>query len=266
LNGYAAHCERLGLDQIEELDAYTVARFLEDCCASQLAARSQARTLSALRGWFRFLVRERLLPDDPTILAPRPRFSARLPHAPTRDQIEALLQAPAGETPRATRDCAMLMLLYASGLRVSELLGLKLEDLDLMRGTLRVRGKGEKERLVPMGEPALQQLRKHLAQRDASKAAARSRLVFVSPRGGALTRQWVWKMVGAYANAALPDGRHLHPHQIRHAFATHLLVGGADLRSLQTLLGHSDITTTQIYTDVADTQLAAVHRRTHPRG
>jgi integrase/recombinase XerD len=212
----------------------------------------------------RFLVREDELEADPTELAARARIGRRLPRPLSVEQVLRLIETPDPQRARGLRDRAMLSLMYASGLRVSELLGLKLRDVDLARGVLAAYGKGGKRRLVPIGEVALQHLEAHLVAQPAARRLAAEGWVFHRPSGKPWTRQMVWKLVSQHARSAGIPGR-VHPHRLRHSFATHLLAGGADLRSVQTLLGHSDIVTTEIYTHVSPATLRAEYERSHPR-
>jgi integrase/recombinase XerD len=228
-------------------------------------ARSSARQLSALRGLFRFLVRERAVAEDPTALVDRPRLTRRLPRVMSFAEVERLLAAPDTTTDRGVLHAAMLHLMYASGLRVSELCALRLSDLDLQRGLVRARGKGGKQRLVPVGEVALEHATHYLNEVRPRHAAEGDMTLFVSPRGpGCFTREGFWRMVRRYAVAAgivpLPS-----PHKLRHSFATHLLRGGADLRAVQALLGHADLGTTEIYTHVAQDHVRDAHAKSHPR-
>ncbi len=250
-----------GVIRPEELELWVISRFLGELSESGLSARSLARHLSTLRGFAKFLVREGYLAHDPTVHSARPRVGRRLPRTLELDQVLRLVEAPDVSRPRGLRDRAMLGLAYASGLRASELVGLSLGDLDLASGVLSVEGKGQKRRLVPIGERALLWLIAYLEHRPAT----RSNAVFLSPRGGALTRQGFWKIVDTYARAVGITGR-VYPHRLRHSFATHLLEGGADLRSVQTLLGHADITTTEVYTHITNDHLRTEYARTHPRG
>jgi len=229
-----------------------------------LAPRSQARALAAVRGFLRFCVRERRLPDDPTARLVVRRPPARLPHALGGRDVEALLAAPRDAEPLGVRDRALLELLYACGLRVSELVGLRGEQVNLEAGFVRVVGKGGKERVVPLGRPARAAVDAWLAARRAAGRGRPSPFVFAGPTGRPLTRQAVWKLVRKRALAA-GLGKRVFPHMLRHTFATHLLTGGADLRVVQALLGHADVGTTQIYTHVTPTRLREVHRRHHPR-
>jgi integrase/recombinase XerD len=264
----------IGADSIASLMASNVQR--------GFGARSSARQLSALRGFFRFLVRERALPEDPTALVDRPRVGRKLPRVLSFEQVERLLAAPDPATDRGALHGAMLHLMYASGLRVSELCALRTGDIDLQRGLVSVSGKGGKRRLVPVGEAALDRIAQYvrdvrprmaerLRQRDGQ---AETTALFVSPVAssraaraalrGHLTREGFWRMVRRYAVEAgivpLPS-----PHKLRHSFATHLLRGGADLRAVQAMLGHADLGTTEIYTHVAQDHVRAAHAKAHPR-
>jgi integrase/recombinase XerD len=239
--------------------------FLASLKQESLSATSVARLLSALRGWYRFLANENILNVNPLRDVAVARRSVRLPKTLTLQEVTALLDVPVRHRAEDRRDRVMLELLYASGLRVSELVGLTLAQIDLELGCLRVVGKGAKERMVPMGQAArallveyLEQVRPTLLKRRAS------RHVFVSRRGHKLTRQGCWKLLSLRARRA-GIFKPISPHMLRHSFATHLLEGGADLRSVQAMLGHADIATTQIYTHVDRRRLKQVHRQFFPR-
>lgn len=230
------------------------------------STRSAARALSCLRGFYKYLVRERVLEDNPTSHIDNPKLGRPLPKSLTQNDVEKLLAAPREENAVCQRDRAMLELLYACGLRVTELVGLSLDQINLRQGVLRVTGKGKKERLVPMGEPAQRVLTVYLRRwRAELLRAAPSDIVFPSVRGQKMTRQTFWHRIKYWAKTAGVE-KPLSPHTLRHAFATHLLNHGADIRSVQMLLGHSDISTTQIYTHVARERLKQLHGRHHPRG
>ena len=231
----------------------------------RLSPRSQARHLAAVRMFHRFLVAERHAPDDPTEQVETPRQSRRLPIFLTLDEVEALLEAPRDTTPAGLRDRAMLHVLYATGLRVSELVGLTVNAVQLDAGYLVARGKGDKERLVPLGRRAVAEVRAWLGRGRPELLRGRaSRALFVGPRGTALTRQGVWKLLRRHALAA-GIRKPLSPHKLRHSFATHLVERGADLRVVQAMLGHADLATTQIYTHVSVERLLAAYRQAHPR-
>ena len=268
-----AHAETVGVVELEGVDLGVVSSWLGELSRAGLGPRSTARHLSAARGLFKFLMREGELRADPTELAARPRFGRKLPRALGEEEMVTLIEAPPQDTLRGLRDRAMLSLMYAAGLRVSELVSLTLGDVDRARGIVSALGKGKKRRLVPLGEVALDHLTAYLearAEGDRAKAHGRARdakvsqLLFPSPRGGKLTRQAFWKIVGRTARGAGIRG-HVHPHQLRHSFATHLLSGGADLRSVQTLLGHANVATTEIYTHVSQDRVRQAYRKAHPR-
>ena len=229
-------------------------------------ARSSARMLSALRHFHRLLVREGRLAADPTLLVDAPKLPRSLPKALSESEIERLLKAPP-DTPLGLRDRAMLELMYATGLRVSELVGIVAAQVNLRQGVLRVLGKGGKERLVPLGDEAAHWLERYVAAaRPLLLKGARSEALFVSNRRAAMTRQMFWTLVRKYAAASGIAAARVSPHVLRHSFATHLLNHGADLRAVQLMLGHSSLSTTQIYTLVAREGLKRLHARHHPRG
>ena len=266
--------EEAGLSEVEQLDLGQISAWIRQMSKSGLGPRSTARHLSAARGLCKFLMREGVLRADPTELCARPRFGRKLPRALGESEMLTLIEAPSPESLRGLRDRAMLSMMYAAGLRVSELVSLTVGDVDRARGIVSALGKGKKRRLVPLGEVALDHLAAYLdarsteqrarAKRAAAKSPKVSELLFPSPRGGKLTRQAFWKIVGRTARGAGLRG-HVHPHQLRHSFATHLLSGGADLRSVQTLLGHSNIATTEIYTHVSQDRVRQAYRKAHPR-
>jgi len=233
---------------------------------AQLQASSTSRLLSSLRRFYQYALRQGLLQADPSLLIERPKLPRRLPHSLTEAEVEALLLAPDTNKVLGARDRAMLETLYATGLRVSELVHLKLSEVSLDMGVLRVMGKGSKERLVPLGEQAMDNLQSYLnTARAALLAQRQSDALFVTARGAAMTRQMFWYLIKRYAIAG-GVRKHLSPHTLRHAFATHLLNHGADLRVVQMLLGHADISTTQIYTHIAHERLQQLHAKHHPRG
>jgi len=229
-------------------------------------ASTQARLLASLRRLYQYLLRERRATEDPTLAIEPPKRTPRFPKSLSEADVEALLGAPDPRTTLGLRDRAMLETLYATGLRVSELVGLKSVEVGLDMGVVRVIGKGSKERLVPLGEEAMAWIARHLRESRPQLLRGRtSDFVFVTARGQPMTRQAFWQLIKRYAARAIP-GRALSPHTLRHAFATHLLNHGADLRVVQMLLGHADISTTQIYTHVARERLKALHAKHHPRG
>ncbi|MBN1609883.1 MAG: tyrosine recombinase XerD [Polyangiaceae bacterium] len=271
LSRFASFAEENGCTEPATLDLGVLSAWQASLGRAGLGTRSAARHLSSVRGFLRFLLREGLLTEDPSALAARPRSGRRLPRALSEDEMRRLIEAPDVSNLRGLRDRAMLSLGYACGLRASELVGLKLGDIDLQRGVVAAFGKGSKRRLVPLGEVALDHVQAYLAarrERDShggrARAAAGSPYLFGTARGKPLTRQTFWKCVRKYAGIA-GLRRLAHPHQLRHSFATHLLVHGADLRSVQTMLGHADVATTEIYTHVTREHVRDAHRRSHPR-
>ena len=246
-------------------DVEAVRRYMDSLYKAKLGSRSVARHLSTLRSFYAFLVREGRLASDPTEHLGTPRQWQTIPKFLNLDEIERLSQSPDTARTTGARDHAMIELLYAAGLRVSELCSLGVGDLNLDLGVLRATGKGRKQRMIPVGKPALAAVRAYLESgRPALLKGRPSRYLFVTARGGPMTRQAFWKLLRGHGRKA-GVFRHLTPHVIRHSFATHLLEGGADLRSVQTMLGHADISTTQIYTHVSGAHLKAVYRRHHPR-
>jgi integrase/recombinase XerD len=231
------------------------------------SARSNARLLTALRAFFAWRLRRGERTDDPTALLDPPRLPRSLPKAQAESQVDAMLATPDIATPLGLRDRAMLELMYAAGLRVSELVALPATAVNLRQGVLRVLGKGGKERLVPLGEEAQHWLERYLAQARPALAAGRTPAwLFLNPGGQVLSRQQFWQLVKRHGAAAAIDPHRISPHVLRHSFATHLLNHGADLRALQMLLGHSSLSTTQIYTLVAREHLKRLHAQHHPRG
>ena len=228
--------------------------------------RSTARQLSSFRRFFRYLIREGLITEDPTAQIAMPKIGRSLPRSLSESEVEALLAAPAVADPLGHRDRTMLEVLYATGLRVSELVHLKLGQVNLNQGVIRVLGKGNRERLIPLGEEAVRWLRTFIESGRTDILLDRSTdFLFPTRRGDRMTRQAFWHIIKRYARKASVD-RDLSPHTLRHAFATHLLNHGADLRVVQMLLGHSDLSTTQIYTHVARERLKELHSGHHPRG
>ncbi len=266
LNGFAAWLEKERTRALDAAESGDIEAWLAWRFAQRTQPRSAARYTSALKRFYRFLLRERLVASDPTRNLDRPKLPRALPKTLTEADVEQLLASAGGDAPATLRDRAMLETLYATGLRVSELVTLKLAALNLNDGVLRVTGKGNKDRLVPLGEEAVRWLRRYFDEaRPLLLGAHRSDAVFVTPRGAGMTRQAFWHLIKRRARAA-GIVRPLSPHTLRHAFATHLLNHGADLRVVQMLLGHSDISTTQIYTHVARERLKQLHAQHHPRG
>ncbi|MEX1032554.1 MAG: site-specific tyrosine recombinase XerD [Cellvibrionaceae bacterium] len=251
---------------LKQVTAENLHGHLADRLRQGLSARSTARFLSCVRGFYRYLIRENELEADPTAHIQNPKLGKPLPKSLTEEDIEALLSAPLVDDPIGLRDKTMLEVLYACGLRVSELVGLTLAQVNLRQGVVRVFGKGSKERLVPLGEEAADWLRRYVHEaRPLLIKGAVSEVLFPSTRGVTMTRQTFWHRIKYWAKVA-GISKALSPHTLRHAFATHLLNHGADLRVVQLLLGHSDLSTTQIYTHVASSRLKSLHAAHHPRG
>lgn len=255
------------ISDVREIGSRHLIGFLTALRERGLAARSQARILTTLRRFYRFLAREEALPNgDPTAHLLLPKMGRPLPHAPSRIQVEAILGKPDSSTLLGLRDQAMLELLYATGLRVTELVKLEVKQVNLEAGFLRVRGKGGRERVVPLGAQAREKVQTYLnLSRPALLKGRSSAYLFVSRSAKSMTRQAFWHLLKLYSLQSEEGGK-IYPHAFRHAFATHLLDGGADLRAVQAMLGHVDIATTQIYTHLTSERLREVHKKFHPRG
>lgn len=263
---YADFLQQNGRDTVGVEDTALILKHLIHLRNEGLGARSRARHLVAVRGFYRFLAREKLLPLDPSKLVDLPKSTLKLPDVLNPAEVQRLLNAPDGRKPSGLRDAAMLEVLYAAGLRVSELVHLKIQDLRLEAGFVRVMGKGSKERVVPIGQYAREKVLFYLENaRGRMVKEGASPYLFVGRGGRPMTRQGFWKLLRRYA-AAAGLFKKVTPHSLRHSFASHLLEGGADLRAVQVMLGHADISTTQIYTHVAGDRLKELHRRFHPRG
>jgi integrase/recombinase XerD len=267
LTAWAAWLERNGHKHLLAAERGDVESFLAAQFGLKAKTTSIGRRLSSLRRFYRLQAAQGMVKADPTLRIRSPKLPRGLPKSLSEKQVEALLDAPACDTTLGLRDRAMLETLYATGLRVSELVGLKLGQVSFDTGVVRVLGKGNKERLVPLGEEAVAWLSRYLAiSRVALAGVGKSDAVFITARRGPLTRQAFWQLIKRYALKAGIASATLSPHTLRHAFATHLLNHGADLRVVQLLLGHADITTTTIYTHVARERLKQLHARHHPRG
>jgi integrase/recombinase XerD len=256
---------RTDLEQFSRFLKAELAKAGEENLFAFLASRrgrasSAARRVSTLKRFYQYCLRERHIKADPTLKLDPPKRAPRFPKSLSEADVEALLAAPDTATPLGLRDRAMLETLYATGLRVSELVALKTFEVNLDANVLRAMGKGSKERLVPLGEEAAHWISRYLKTRN-----GKSDTLFITSRGGGMTRQAFWHLIRRYGGRAIP-GKKLSPHVLRHAFATHLINHGADLRVVQLLLGHADISTTQIYTHVARERLKALHAKHHPRG
>ncbi len=250
--------------ELESVERLHIVKYFQALRTSGISSRSVARALAAIRGMFRFLVAERHLKRDPTENIENPKLWTTLPKSLQPSEVEALLRAPEDGTPAGLRDRAMLELLYATGLRVSELIRVRLEDLVMDAGFLRTIGKGSKERIVPFGETAAAAITRYVEHGRPHFVKQPDPHLFLSQRGRPMTRQSFWMKIVKYAREA-GIRAHISPHVLRHSFATHLLENGADLRSVQMMLGHSDISTTQIYTHVSRARLQKMYDSYHPR-
>lgn len=272
LRRYVAFLSARGIARAEEVDDIVVRSFIASVSASThgpddapYKATSVSRVLSAVRSFHRFLLGEGITPQDPTSEVARPRVPRALPHPLGLDEVDRLIEAPDRSTSTGLRDRAILEVLYGAGLRVSELTGLDVDDLDLEGGSVRVVGKGGKEREVPIGRHAQHAVAAYLARARPSLVGPQTRgALFLNTRGGRLSRQACAKLLAVYATRA-GIGRRVSPHDLRHSFATHLLEGGADVRVVQELLGHASVATTQIYTLVTEEHLREVYYTAHPR-
>ena len=249
------------LDRVKRQD---IVRYFQSLRSSGISARSVARALAALRGFFRFLVRERHLQHDPTENVDNPKLWTTLPKSLQPSEVEALLDAPDRTTAEGLRDAAMLELLYATGLRVSELIRVEVENIELDAGFLRTFGKGSKERIVPFGDSARKAIAAYIERGRPEFNRRNDPHLFLTNRSRPMSRQTFWMKIVKYARQA-GIRSHISPHVLRHSFATHLLENGADLRSVQLMLGHSDISTTQIYTHVSRARLQKLYDQFHPR-
>jgi integrase/recombinase XerD len=262
---YLRFLESQGVSDLSRTEPETLYAYLGTLKVKKLSSRTQARVLSALRTFYRFLQEESLRQDNPALILQGPKSKRSLPKTLSGAEVESLIRQPRPDSPPGLRDAAMIEVLYATGLRVSELISLTLDQLELEAHLLRTMGKGSKERLVPIGRTASELLLKYLQNGRAFFLKGRSSpWVFVNARGGRLSRQGFWKILRHHAQKAGIMKR-VSPHTLRHTFATHLLEGGADLRSIQTMLGHADISTTQIYTLITNEHLRETYRRYHPR-
>jgi integrase/recombinase XerD len=263
---YLAFLQTNDISNISTRDTTYILKHLISLRDAGLGPSSRARHLVALRGFYRFLVQEKIIPHDPTKQIELPKSGLKLPNVLSVEEVKRLLNSPDTKTRLGVRDAAMFELLYASGLRVSELVNLKLRDINLEAGFVRVFGKGSKERIVPIGQHAKEKVRTYLEiARPNQLKNTISPFLFVARKGKPMTRQGFWKLLKRYA-LGLGMHKKISPHSFRHSFASHLLEGGADLRAVQIMLGHVDISTTQIYTHISRTHLKEMHLKYHPRG
>lgn len=262
-NGYLA---KNGVDVCKAVSA-NITGHLTGLIGVGLSVRSYTRSLIAIRGLYRYLYKKKLINENPCDNIDLPRFNQKLPDFLTIEEVDKLLSAPSADTVRGLRDKAMIETLYATGLRVSELIGLKLNGVDLQKGYITAFGKGSKERAVPLGESAMLWLQRYIEQsRPELTKGKTSQYLFLTARHARMTRQNFWVLIKKMAMTACISARRIRPHILRHSFATHMLERGADLRMVQAMLGHSDISTTQIYTHITKERLKKQHNATHPRG
>jgi len=267
LGQYRAFLHEAGIDSVDAVGPDDVSRFVASLSARGLAATTIARKVASVRGLHRFLTAEELVAIDPTALVDAPQRPGSLPKALSVDEVERLIDAAGGETALAARDTAILEFMYASGARVAETVDLDVMDLELDDAVALVTGKGAKQRLVPLGRHAVAALRRYLERRLELKGdRSDSGALFLSTRGHRLTRQAIWQIVRKCAERASLDAETVSPHVLRHSAATHMVEGGADLRTVQEILGHASISTTQVYTRVSPQHLYEVYVTAHPRG
>lgn len=263
--GFIDHLSEMNISDIGAVAPLDIVKYIGSLRDGGISPRSSSRKLTAIRMFYRFLNTEGYIKSNPTLLVELPKGISRLPKAISLDMVDILLSAPDTKKPLGLRDKAMLEVLYATGLRVSELVSLKVGDVNLDVGYLMAFGKGSKERVVPMGDSAQQWVKNYISDGRPKLYKGQSEYLFINRSGKGLTRQGFWKVIKSYAEKAKITAS-ITPHTLRHSFATHLLERGADLRSVQMMLGHADISTTQIYTHVTTERLKEIHKRHHPRG
>ncbi len=265
LKKYIAYLQGLGIKSLSRATRKEISDFMFKLKDEGLSSVSIARNLAAIKAFCRFLVRERIIPDDPSALVDSPKLWKRIPDSLSYGEVNSLLSAADVSRTQGVRDRAILELMYATGLRVSEAVELKIQDVNLEVGFLRCLGKGSKERVVPLGKEAISAISKYLLEARPKLARPFSgNVLFLSRLGKRISRQSFWKLIKAYSSKAGIQ-KAIRPHSLRHSFATHLLERGADLRSVQEMLGHADISTTQIYTHVDKNRLKMIHKKFHPR-
>jgi len=266
LNRYVSFLEQKGLTDVRSVVPNTVIDFLVQIKGEGLSPNSMNRLLAALRGFYKFLLQEKVLEESPLANIELAKVWMRLPDTVSKEEMNLILSQPGDQTPPALRDSAMLELLYATGLRVSELISLTMSSINWQVGFLIVMGKGSKERVVPVGKTAYDCVRRYIDEARPKLIKTKTTdVLFLNRFGGAFSRQGLWKIIIRYVQKAGLQ-KNVHPHTFRHSFASHLLEGGADLRAVQVMLGHADISTTQIYTHVTRDRLKEIHRKFHPRG
>src|SRR6185503_19881871 len=266
LNKYVEYLDHHGVGGIAQVNRNHISNFMYDQKRRELSTNSICRALAAIKTFHKFLVRERLAKEDPTSLVDTPKLWKNVPDVLTAEEIEGIIEAAKGRRWQPIRDKAILELFYASGMRVSELVILKLDSINLEMGYVRCIGKGRKERIIPIGKRAQEALARYCAETRAKLVKDEfNTVLFLSRLGKKISRQSIWKLIKFYAKKANIK-KVIKPHTLRHSFATHLLEHGADLRSVQEMLGHADISTTQIYTHVDKERLKSIHKEFHPRG
>ncbi len=263
---FIAYLKQQGLQQIEQTEKHHILNYLLSLKQQGRATATVSRNMVSIRAFYQFLMRERFISHDPSLYMETPKLEKRLPKVLSIEEVEQLLNTPQVSTSHGLRDKAMLELLYATGIRVSELISLNLEDVNLGMGFVRCMGKGSKERIIPLGRIAAQYLNDYITQKRPKllKQGKEEAALFINHLGTRLTRQGFWKIIKKIAKEAAIH-KEITPHTLRHSFATHLLENGADLRAVQEMLGHADISTTQIYTHITKTRMKEVYDRTHPR-
>ncbi|TRZ49448.1 site-specific tyrosine recombinase XerD [bacterium] len=265
LSHYMDFLSRRRIDSLSKTDKNDIVNFMLDQKDRGLSANSIARRLAAIKVFYRFLVRERILKEDSTSLIDSPKLGKKIPETLSLNEVEALLAQPNARVTQGSRDRAILETMYATGMRVSEVVNLRLDNVNLEAGFLRCIGKGNKERVIPLGKKAIASIQRYIeAARNKLLGKKVSDYLFVSRFGKKISRQSIWKMIKKYARDARIK-KPLKPHTLRHSFATHLLERGADLRSVQEMLGHANISTTQLYTHINKDMLKSIHRKFHPR-
>lgn len=262
---YISFLKDQGIVKPDEIDHFIIRSYLMELNRCGIGQRSIARKLTVIRNFHRYMLKEGFSEKDPSVVVDSPKIKRNLPDVLTYDEVLRILTSPDISSPLGSRDAAMIELMYASGLRVTELVTLTMNQIDLELGYIRIMGKGSKERIVPIGDEALEKIRHYIQNfREKILNGKKSSYLFITSRGRKITRQSFWMRLKMYARRA-GISRRITPHMIRHSFATHLLQGGADLRSVQMMLGHTDISTTQIYTHVTRERLREIYRRYHPR-
>ncbi|NLY80622.1 MAG: site-specific tyrosine recombinase XerD [Lysinibacillus sp.] len=267
LESYINHLHTVQeIHHLNEVDRTKILLYLETLRAEGKSSRTIARHISSIRSFHQFLLRDKVTSHDPTVHLEMPQIEKRLPNVLSIAEVEALIQAPDKSKAQGIRDVAMIELLYGTGMRISECIGLNLDDIHLTMGFVRIFGKGGKERIVPLGKSALEACENYLrnARYELQGKYPKSEAFFINRRGKRLTRQGCWKLLKQHALAANIK-KEMTPHTLRHSFATHLIENGADLRAVQEMLGHADISTTQIYTHISKTRLSEVYKQFHPR-